>query len=110
MEAPSLNENATITFVVTDYKTGEPVQDAEVELGEKTIKTNDSGIAIFKDVVPGSYEYEIEMDHYEEIKGKISVTGDQIVNVKLVTEEEDEHHNEEINHKQKDLEKEHDQD
>ncbi|MCX9088002.1 MAG: DUF5011 domain-containing protein, partial [Candidatus Methanoperedens sp.] len=94
--APSPDEKATITFVVTD-KTGKPIHDAEVELGEKTIKTNDSGMAIFTNVVLKSYEYEIEMDHYEEIEGKISVTGDQIITVKLVIEEEehDEEHDEE---------------
>ncbi|VVB54874.1 Uncharacterised protein [uncultured archaeon] len=86
--APSPNENATITFVVTD-KTGKLIHDAEVELGEKTIKTNDTGIAIFTGVVPGSYEYKIEKDHYEEIEGKISVTGDQIITVKLVSENEE---------------------
>ena len=46
-------------------------------------------MAIFTNVVLGSYEYEIEKDHYEEIEGKISVTGDQIVTVKLVSEEEE---------------------
>ena len=92
--APSPNENATITFVVTD-KTGKPIQDAKVELGEKTIKTNDDGMAIFTNVVPGSYEYKIEKDHYEEIEGKISVTGDQIITVKLVSENEEQRHNEE---------------
>jgi len=98
--APSPDENATITFVVTD-KTGEPIREAEVELGDKTTKTNDDGMAIFANVVPGSYEYEIEEDEYEEIEGKISIIGDQIVTVELVSEEEEEHdeeHDEEESH------------
>ncbi|MCE8426536.1 MAG: cadherin-like domain-containing protein, partial [Candidatus Methanoperedens sp.] len=100
---PVPTEKATVKFVVTDDKKGNPIKNAKVSLGKITIKTDKTGMAIFTNVVPGSYNYEISKDHDLETKDSISVTGDQIISVKLISDEEEhdqkEHHEEVKNKK-----------
>lgn len=86
----------TVKFMITDSN-GLPVHDAEVSMNRRSIKTNDAGIAAFTNVALGTYSYEVDMDGYKEIEGRITVAGDTTVTLKLVKEgrHEEDHHEEE---------------
>ncbi|WP_179293727.1 Ig-like domain-containing protein [Candidatus Methanoperedens nitratireducens] len=87
-----------VTFTVIDNETGLPIAGAKVSMNGSKIKTDDTGTAIFTNLIPGDYKYKVSAEEYEKSKDHINVTGDMTVTVKLVPETEEDEDDEDITH------------
>jgi parallel beta-helix repeat protein len=77
--------NAHLTFLVTDKNTGLPISGASVQ-SQNDFKgeTDKTGIVTF-DVPFGDYKYHMMMKHYTKVMDIVSVTGDIIEYVELMS-------------------------
>ncbi len=77
-------ETYTVTFEITDAKTGEDIDNAVVTLDDKT---NEPGDYIFYNILPGNYEYIVEAEGYITVEGEVKVV-DADVTVEVEMEPE----------------------
>ncbi len=77
-------ETYTVTFEITDAKTGEDIDDGVVTLDDKT---NEPGDYIFDNILPGTYEYMVEAEGYLTVAGEVEVV-DADVTVEVEMEPE----------------------
>lgn len=63
----------TITFIVTDEITGNPVENAQVNLEGLLKSTDEFGLALFTNYDPGTYVYEVTHPDYYESAGEVEV-------------------------------------
>ena len=76
-----------ITFVVTDETSGDPIEDALVDLGGVQQYTNESGNTTFAQYLPGTYYYTITKDGYFVVSGEVQVIDEHVtLDVILVTD------------------------
>ena len=74
-----------ITFIVTDDLSGDPVEDALVDLDGLQQYTDISGETVFTEYLSGTYNYSITKGEYYEQSGSVEVIGDDVtVNISLV--------------------------
>jgi len=67
-----------LTFMVED-EDGIAISGAEIILeGIGTQSTNDSGIAIFESLEPGTYTYEVNVETYEPVNGSVELIDENI--------------------------------
>lgn len=71
----------TLTFIV---KHGDnPVPDAIVTIGGKTAQTDNTGTAIIRDLLGGTYKYSVEKKDWLPVSETITVNADNTINVAL---------------------------
>jgi len=81
---PEPIETYTVTFEITDAKTGEDIDNAIVTLDDKT---NEPGDYIFDGIKPGTYDYMVEAEGYLTVEGEVEVIdADVTVEVKMEPE------------------------
>lgn len=74
----------SVTFVVTDSITGDPIAGATVSADGKFRGETDATGTVSFTVAPGDYRYAVRTKGYVRTTGTVSVTGDTTVNVALV--------------------------
>lgn len=68
----------TVTGVVKDQRTGEPINGAKVFFDNKTVVTGSDGLFSFTDVVEGTYTIRVKASrNYEYINNSVSVAGNE---------------------------------
>ncbi|AFK05955.1 hypothetical protein Theba_0221 [Mesotoga prima MesG1.Ag.4.2] len=72
----------SVTFTVSD--SGGVIQGAEVSFNSDAKTTDSEGKAVFTDVLPGSKDYSISKDGYEDATGTVKVDSDESVDVTLI--------------------------
>ena len=65
-----------VRFEVYDNETGNFITDAQITLGNITNEVNDY---IFKDILPGTYNYKVLADSYFKVTGSTAVDDDDII-------------------------------
>ncbi len=70
-----LIDTRDIQFQIKDWINNQAIEAAEVKIGEKAVKTNAEGVAIFADLpLTNKYEYKIAKDAYRNIEESLSIT------------------------------------
>ena len=67
----------TVTFLVTDISTSDPIENAEIDIDGELLTTNASGEA-FIDLVNGTYAYTVTAAGYETVDDDVLVDGDDV--------------------------------
>lgn len=67
-----------ITFTITDELTGDPLEDANVDLDGLVKTTNEFGIAEFTNYDPGTFAYTVTKTDYYETSGEVTVVDEDI--------------------------------
>ncbi len=76
----------TVTFMVEDSETEEPIVNAIVTFdGEEYITDND-GIAVIENVYPSAYDYTVEKEGYITVEGEVEVEEDTNVSITMELE------------------------
>gem|GEM_PF-5372563 len=75
----------TVTFLVVDKETGEPLEGAVVKFGDLTGVTDKEGKVEFS-VAGGKYSYKVTKEGYKSIEGEVDVSGDVTVKVEIEKE------------------------
>jgi len=74
----------SLTFVIED-EDGDPIEDATVEVNGMEDNTDEDGEAVFKDLEPGTYDYEVDHDDFESTEDKVEIVDeDEVEEVALV--------------------------
>ena len=73
MVPPEIPSQYPSVFGIITKKSGTPVQDAVVQVGELTAKTGSSGIYYFRHVTPGSYPVSVKASGMTDIESTITV-------------------------------------
>ncbi len=82
-------ERYDLTFVVED-EDGESIEGATVEMDDMEETTDSDGEAVFEDLEPSTYEYEITHDDYETEDDEVEIEDqDETVTVSMEDEEDD---------------------
>ena len=76
--------SATLTFVVTDNITKEPLQGAIVSIKNIKVTTNQTGVAEITDLAFGDHKWAIRMNGYKRISEVVSVNGNMTIARELV--------------------------
>ena len=64
----------TVTFVVSDAETSDPIEGAEIAIDGNTLTTNSSGEATIN-MPDGTYSYTVAASDYEDADGEVNVSG-----------------------------------
>ncbi len=78
-------EEYDLTFVVED-EWEEPVEGATVMLNGKTVQTDGDGNAVFEDLEPGIYDYEVDHEHFETVEDEVEIVDEDVVEEVTLTE------------------------
>lgn len=74
-QTPPAPAAMSVMVTVTDIETNDAIKGAMVEVGGRSEKTGNTGLASFS-LPPGDYEYRVTMDRYRPASGPIPVKGD----------------------------------
>jgi len=76
----------TVTFMVKDSETEDPIVNATVTFDGEEYMTDNAGMVMIEDVYPSVYDYTVEKEGYITVEGEAEVEEDTTVDIEMVLE------------------------
>lgn len=72
----------TVTFEVLDQQ-NQPLEGVNVIFNDITVVTNTNGLAVYSNVMEGTYSYEIAAEGYQVVESNVEVSNDELITINL---------------------------